>query len=150
ACTFSLWVAMSVSKNFIPHISIAVTMGVMTLSLLLLLPYFAYVFEFLAPANIVARMQQQAVQAAAQAGHSTELPLLERGQSLLIDTVEQIGDIGLNALAQKDKAILVSTIKALKNLAVRYLEGKAKLNKQWFDIGPALRSNPDFVSLSVT
>jgi hypothetical protein len=148
ACTYGVWVAMSVQKNFIPHVSIAVVMLLMTLSLLMLLPYFAFVFEFLAPANIVARMQQQAVEAAVESGHSRDFEKLSRGQALLIDTVEQIGDIGQNALAQKDKAILVSTIKALKDLAVLYLEGKKNLLPAWFSITPTLRLNPDFVSLS--
>src|SRR5215471_10742098 len=46
ACIEALWVSMSVTKDYVPHTTVAVTLVMATASLLVLVPYFAYVFAF--------------------------------------------------------------------------------------------------------
>src|SRR5258708_15692530 len=47
ACINAVWVSVSVGKGFVPRISIVFTMAMVTFSLLMMVPYFAYVFDFL-------------------------------------------------------------------------------------------------------
>src|SRR5579871_3009982 len=61
ACINAVWVSISVDHDFLPRVSIVFTMILVTASLLLMVPYFAYVFDFLDPDKIVRRLQQQAL-----------------------------------------------------------------------------------------
>ncbi|HEX4462682.1 MAG TPA: DUF2254 family protein, partial [Polyangia bacterium] len=47
ACINAVWVSVSVDKDFLPRVSIIFTMLLVTSSLLMMVPYFAYVFDFL-------------------------------------------------------------------------------------------------------
>src|SRR3954470_17673787 len=49
ACINAAWVSVSVGRDFVPHVSIVFTLVVVTPSMLLMVPYFAYVFDFLDP-----------------------------------------------------------------------------------------------------
>ncbi len=143
ACINAVWVSVSVGKSFIPQASIISTMVLVTASLLLMVPYFAYVFAFLDPERVVGRIQAQAVSAALESKSEVE----SRQRSVLTG-VEQLADVAINAVSQKDKAIASGSIDALKDLLVQYLERKKTLDAEWFHIGRSLRANPDFVALA--
>src|SRR5690242_18744561 len=145
ACINAVWVSVSVEKNFIPRFSIVFTMVLVTFSLLMMVPYFAYVFDFLDPDRVVGRIQQQAVASATGSSKSTHV---EEGQRKALQGVEQLSDIAVNAVSQKDKAIASGTIDAVKDLVVTYLAKKSGVGADWFRINDWLRQNPDFVSLA--
>lgn len=147
ACINGVWVSVSVGREMLPRISIVVTMLSVTFSLLLMVPYFAYVFDFLDPDRVVGRIQEQAVEAAAPHGelHAAEVGARHRRA---LSGVEQLSDMAVNAVSQKDKAIGSGTIDAMRNLAVSYLRQKKVISPAWFQLGPDVRRNPDFVSLA--
>jgi len=66
----------------------------------------------------------------------------------VVARMEQLTDIAINALAQKDKVIASGAIAALRRTLVAYLPAKRDLPQAWFAIGPGLRENPDFVALA--
>jgi hypothetical protein len=149
ACINAVWVSVSVDKDFLPRVSIIFTMLLVTSSLLMMVPYFAYVFDFLDPDRVVGRIQEQAVQSALGQG-----PRLAAGgdnderQRKALTGVEQLSDIAINATSQKDKAIASGSVDAIKDLATTYLKQKKRVSDDWFHIGHAIRQNPDFVSLA--
>ena len=147
ACINAVWVSVSVGKDMLPRVSIVFTMLLVTFSLLLMVPYFAYVFDFLDPDRVVGRIQEQAVAAAAPHG---EIARNEAGPRQLraINGIEQLSDIAINAIGQKDKAIAAGTIEAMRALGVSYLQKKRAISDAWFFIGHEVRTNPDFVSLA--
>ncbi len=147
ACINAVWVSVSVGRDVMPHVSIVFTMVLVTFSLLVMVPYFAYVFDFLDPDSVVGRIQDQAVEAAAPRGEISASELGPR-QRRALSGVEQLSDIAVNAVSQKDKAIASGTIDAMRVLAVRYLDKKRALASTWFSIGVEIRQNPDFVSLA--
>ncbi len=147
ACINAVWVSVSVGKDVMPRVSIIVTMLLVTFSLLVMVPYFAYVFDFLDPDSVVGRIQEQAVAAAAPHGALLPAQVGPRHRRAL-SGVEQLSDIAVNAVSQKDKAIASGTIDALRALAVSYLGKKGAISAPWFVIGPEVRRNPDFVSLA--
>jgi hypothetical protein len=144
ACINAVWVSISVSKDFMPTVSVVATLCLVSISLLMLVPYFAYVFDFLDPERVVSRIQQQAVAAAAVNDPRT---MLER-QRRTISGIEQLADISVNATSQKDKAMAVGAIDAIKDLGITYLEQKKQITEDWFKISTVLKDNTDFVALA--
>jgi len=145
ACINAVWVSVSIEKNFVPRVSIVFMMVLVTSSLLMMVPYFAYVFDFLDPDRVVGRIQQQAVASATEHGKGDDV---EERQRKALQGVEQLSDIAVNAVSQKDKAIASGSIDAVKDLVVRYIGKKSAVAGDWYRIGDWLRQNPDFVSLA--
>jgi len=152
ACIEALWVSFGVAKDYVPQGTITVALLMATASLLLLVPYFAYVFDFLDPEKIIARIGQQTLHSALgkgrrAVGRDGTFAVAQR-QSAVVARMEQLTDIAINALAQKDKVIASGAIAALRRTLVAYLPAKRDLPAAWFAIGPGLRENPDFVALA--
>lgn len=148
-CIMALWVSLSVSRAMLPRVAIALTLILVSLSLLLILPYFAYVFNFLDPEKIIHRIKDQTLSAAiAEAEDVRRYGTEPERQKVVIEGIEQLGDIAVNAIASRDKLIASSAIDALKDLAVSYLALKQARPPSWFVLSRALRQNPDFVALA--
>lgn len=156
ACIDAVWVSLSVGRDYVPVVTVVGTVAVVTLSLLALLPYFAYVFDFLDPEKVIARIGQHTSRAAlghhrdAAAGAVEGATELDTRQRQTVAGMEQLADIAVNALAQKDKLIASNALSALRRVIVEYLPEKTHLSPAWFVIGPGLRANPDLVALAPT
>jgi hypothetical protein len=148
ACIEALWVSMTVTKDYVPQTTVAVTLVMATASLLILVPYFAYVFAFLDPGKVIARIGAQTLASArARAGNDGSRDV-ETRQAQTVSGMEQLAGIAVNALAQNDKVIATDATAALRRVLVDYLPGKAQLEPAWFDVGAGLRANPDFVAMA--
>jgi uncharacterized membrane protein len=53
ACINAVWVSFTVTRDYVPQATIVMTVVVATGSLLMLMPYFAYVFAFLDPEKVI-------------------------------------------------------------------------------------------------
>lgn len=146
----SIWVSFTFREGFTPVWGTLVAMALMTLSMLLLLPYFAFVFDFLNPLNIVARIRAETLSIIrdAPATIATARRSAETTQESAADGTEQLCDVVLNAMANHDGAIAVASVNALGDLGQDYLEVKGALPLDWFVITEAVAQNPDFVSMS--
>jgi Predicted membrane protein (DUF2254) len=143
ACVDAVWVSMAVTRNWAPRASITVTLCLVTASLLLLVPYFAYVFDFLDPERVIARIRQQALKNALSASGDAHAL-----QEKVIIATEQLADITINSISNKDKIIATRAIDALKDLIVKYVPEKGRGRPEWFKLGAAVRANPDFVAMA--
>ena len=54
----------------------------------------------------------------------------------------------VNSISQKDKIIATACVDSLRELAVAYLDAKARQESGWFALGPTIRGNPDFASMA--
>ncbi len=142
ACLLAIWVSLSVGNGFLPRVSVVASLAAVTISLLLVVPYFAYVFDFLEPEKVVSRIQEHAV-AATRAGLGAE-----EAQARVLGAVEQLADIAVAAVASQDKIISARAVDAMRTLLVDYLSTKARLPAAWFEPGAALCRNPDFLSMN--
>ena len=111
SAVFSLWVNFSIRVGgggstehaFVPSYGVLVTMGLLTASLLMMAPYFGYVFDFVEPDNVVRRIKTSGVeQALRPAGGEGDGEVDERRVTAL-SSLEQLADVALNAIDQKDK-----------------------------------------------
>jgi hypothetical protein len=137
ACVEALWVSFGVTKDYVPQTTVAATLLMASASLLLLVPYFAYVFAFLDPEKVIARIGAQTLKSA-----------LGGRQEQALAGMEQLAGVAVNACAQNDKVIATDATAALRKVLVDYLPVKGRLPPGWFAIGPTLRANPDFVAMA--
>ncbi len=143
---YVLWVNFSVGESYLPKSGVLVSMLLMTASLLLLFPYFAYVFDFLDPEKIVGRIMHDGLEAATPTKGSRGRTDVRQAQA--IEAIEHLANIGLNALQQKDKGIASDAVDALCEFGIRYGGKKKEMDKAWYRIPDWNRQSPDFVSLS--
>ena len=151
ACIEALWVSFGVAKDFVPQSTITVTLLMATASLLVLVPYFAYVFDFLDPEKVIARLGAQTLESAAPHKRPAARPdaaALEARQTLAVSGLEQLAGIAMNALAQKEKTIATHATAALRTVLVDYLPEKPGLPTAWFGLTRTLRAHPDFVAMT--
>jgi hypothetical protein len=124
------------------------TLVLASASILLLIPYFAYVFDFLDPGKVIVRIGQQVLDAAVgrRVGRKAKHDIQAR-QAFCVAAMEHLSDVAVNAAAQKDKIIASHATAALREAVVRYQPCKADLPDDWFLVGGRIRSNPDFIAM---
>lgn len=140
-----LWATFAVHSKFFPRILVASTVILMTAAILVLIPYFTYVFKFLEPERIVARLQEQAL---AEVLNRRNSAALGQRQGRVLVAIEQLADVAVNALSQKDRIIASCSVDALKDFITNYLRRKGELSDAWYTVGSQLRRNPDFVVMA--
>lgn len=128
---------------FIPQTGVLVAMAMLGLSLLILLPYFGFVFAFLSPLNILERIRQHAIEQVASARKN-----IDRAQQESVRSVEQITDVVMNAMEHNDKAVSIGGVRALGKLLREYRAMRGSLPSDWFLISEGLSQNPDFISMA--
>ena len=130
------------SARIVPNVSYAVSMAMLALSLLMLLPYFAFVFEFLNPLRIVESIRRKTAASISATGSvSAKKRRAQRG-------VEQLADIGLNAMQHQDKGISMASVEALRELIEDYQTLRKDLPLSWYQMDHELEHHPDFMSMS--
>jgi hypothetical protein len=144
----SLWVVMAIdaaaSGGTIPYISIGVTMFLLTICLLILLPYFNFVFAYLNPIQIVDRISSHTFDVIARPGRRATL---DQRKGEAVRGVEQLADVAVNAMEHRDKGVSMASVNALRQLIIDYQTVRAQLPAAWFGLDEELARNPDFVSL---
>jgi len=141
----ALWVTMTIDgTHFVPYFAVGVTMVMLTICLLILLPYFAFVFAFLNPVQIVQRICTHTLDVVARPSRRQGLALRKRE---VIRGVEQLADVAVNAMEHRDKGVSMASVHALKRLLLDYRSLRGQLPDAWFQVEEELAQNPDFVSM---
>ncbi len=148
ACVESVWVSFIVRTDYVPQATITATVIMSSGSLLILVPYFAYVFDFLDPEKVIARIGVQTLDRATARDARARAQTFTERQAQAVSGLAHLADIAVNALGQKDKVIASDASAALRRLLVDYQGRKAELESEWFAIGAPLRADPDFVALA--
>ena len=145
---FVIWVEMSLHGPELPENMLIAALLVVTFNLLVMLPYFAYVFDFLQPRRIIDRIVKSSLTTlqGITAPRAASLPQTQQNLSLAI---EQIGDIGIHSVDAKDKDIALASIGGLYRIASFRIEYKTSLPSQWFDIDDLAMQDQDFVALHI-
>jgi hypothetical protein len=147
ACSCGVLVSLSIHDDFVPRTTLLAMVAATIVALLLMAPYFAYVFWFLEPTNIIDRVRREALEAFRRGTSTTNPSDLEEAQGSVVQSLEELTDIVANSIEGKDKIIASHAVDAIKDFTVAYLERKAETPDGWFALGAALRKNPDVVAL---
>ncbi len=130
----------------VPHAGLLLTMGMVTACLLMLLPYFAFVFRFLAPVNVVQRIGAQATRAIERATRDMRPGI----RGIAIAAIEELEDVAHGAREHSDRSISMAAVDVLRQLVVDYQPMRSKLPPRWFEVDGTLLRDPDFVSMDRT
>ncbi len=148
ACVCGIWLSMSVHKEFVPRATLVAMMSTCSLGFAFMAPYFAHVFRFLEPENIIARIRRDATVKSREGMAAEDGELRDERQAELLHAMEELTDITSNSISSKDKIIASRGVDALKDLAVDYIRRKGGADASWFSIGTSIRDNPDFVAMA--
>jgi hypothetical protein len=150
ACVAGVLVSLSVRTDFVPRATLVGMMAVTMLGLVLMAPYFAYVFWFLEPTNIIDRIRREAVANVTDALRERASSRRARAQAQVVSSMEELTDISSNSISGKDKIIASRAVDALKDFACEYVHTmKRTAPSSWFDLGEGIIQNPDFVAMEV-
>ncbi len=142
-----VWCSVSIQQNFAPRVTLLAMIIINTFALVLMAPYFGYVFWFLEPMNIIARIRSEAVKTAAAGTTAKDADDIAEAQAKTLTAMEELTDITSNSISGKDKIIASGAVDALKDFAIEYIKAKARASNDWYDIGGSIRQNPDFVAM---
>jgi hypothetical protein len=146
ACVCGVWLSVSIQSDYVPRSALLAMMVATTGGLVLMAPYFGYVFWFVEPMNIISRIRSEAVKRASRAVEK-ETAASSLAQAETLAAMEELTDITSNSISGKDKIIASGAVDALKDLTLEYLKVKSRASEHWFRIGGAIRENPDFVAM---
>ncbi len=147
ACVCGVWISVSIHHDYVPRAALLGMLTANTVGLVLMGPYFRYVFWFVDPINIVSKIRSDAVKSTRHASDSTDARRIDGGQAVTLGAMEELTDITSNSISGKDKIIASGAVDALKDFTLEYLKQKPKAAARWFEIGPNIRQNPDFVAM---
>jgi hypothetical protein len=143
----SVWLSAASHQDYVPRITLLVMLSMTMGGLVITMPYFGYVFWFLAPQNLVRHIREDAIRLANKGAHEHNPADCYAAQAEMLFALEELTDIANNSISGKDKIIASAAVDALKDLAVEYLRVKPEASEAWFLIGPEIRQNPDFVAM---
>ncbi len=147
ACVCGVWLSVSIHHDYVPRLALLVMISATTLGLVLMAPYFRYVFWFLEPMNIISRIRSEAVGVANKGADERDQERSAIAQASTLSAMEELTDITSNSISGKDKIIASGAVDALKDFSLAYLKAKHKASDVWFTIGAGIRQNPDFVAM---
>ena len=93
-----------------------ISLLMVTASLAILLPYFAFVMSFLSPVNVIRKMQNSAIISVKQ----LKTRPLPESKKRMLDSVDELQDIAKRALELSDRSVEMASINALHDLIVDY------------------------------
>ena len=135
-----LWVSAAPTASATIGSWIAMIMS--TISLASLLPYFAFLFRFLSPTNVIARISREAIDSIRRSKGAVS------ARPAIVRAIRDLEDIARRAQIQRDRSIAISVVDALSGLVINYLPLRSDLPESWFKISGELSRDPDFVSLA--
>ena len=152
ATLHSLWIALTLNTvanaaGDVPSAGLLISMLMMTLSLVILLPYFAFVMEFLSPVNIISKIETSASKAVS----GTKSQGVPRSKLLFLNAIDDLQDITRRSIELSDRAVEMASINALFNLTLKYQEkvnAMASAQPEWFEVDTTIHSDLDFVSIN--
>lgn len=138
-----VWINLSLGDGPPPRVMILAEVLLISISLLALLPYFAYVFDFLAPTRVVRYIGGIGV---AAIGRTTKPQQVEASRLEVVYAIDQLGDMAHKAVQNQDKNIATAATAALGEVMVAAIERHRALPDSWFDAYDELRQDADLVS----
>ncbi len=142
-----VWIAISRDTGEVarvPGAAFMITLVLITICLLVLLPYFAFVFRFLSPLSIIEKVKGSAYRFV-QRAQRAPTEAVKRGVQ---DAIDELQDVARSATEKSDRSIAMACVNALKELVTDYQALRPHLPSAWFAVDGLVSDDPDFVSLA--
>lgn len=152
---YTVVVCNTIKESFVPYFSITVCISMIVLCLLIVIPHFNYVSNFLRPNNFIGYVKDK-VEKDLKAVLTIKQDENDRNTQKRIyfhkdniaENINFIGDIALNSVIQGDRATVLLCVATLKDIAVDYIPLKKDLHPVWFKFSGHAFYDPDFSSYS--
>jgi hypothetical protein len=145
----AVWLSVSLHEDFVPRVLLLLVMVLTSIGLATMLPYFAYVFWFLEPGNIIDRLRAYTTRLTRRGLALSAGPRVTLLQGKVLTQMEEITDIANNSIDGRDKIVAGRAVDALRDFLIDYIANKPAEERAWYRIGPALRDNPNFVAMDL-
>jgi len=151
ATIYSVWIALTldatVESATVLNAGLLTSMLMVTTSLVVLLPYFAFVMSFLSPENIVLRIQKTGLDCV----RNIDSTSTRKSKLKLLNAVDELQDIARRSVELSDRAVEMASINALRNIVLSYqglVAHAAQVTDDWFQTDNTISTDPDFISLT--
>lgn len=153
ATIYCIWIALTLNTAAeaatAPNAGLLISMSMVTISLVILLPYFAFVMSFLSPVNIISKIKSSALDSVAgiETGHIIISKLK------FLNAVDELQDIVRRSVELSDRAVETASINALLDLTIGYQQLINQIDtnvEEWFQIDDVIKNDLDFVSINAT
>jgi len=150
ATVYSIWATIALdgaAGDPHPVVGMFVSLLMATLSLVVLLPYFAFVLSFLSPVSVIGKIHNTALSALKSVDRGT----IESAQKDFLSAVDDLQDIARRSSELSDRAVETVSINSMLDLMIDYQDIKTALAAElpgWFEIGDSIAKDPDFVSIN--
>jgi hypothetical protein len=134
----------SATSAILPHAGIVITAAMVSVSLLLLVPYIYFVFTFLSPISVIERICRDAYRVILR----TNLGNVPRSQQRVEEAIDELQDVARSAITHGDRSISMAAVDALAALVCDYATVRGRMPPEWFDITETIAEDPDFVALA--
>lgn len=145
-CLIGLWLSLGLQGDFVPRVTLLAVLAMTALGLGLVLPYFAHVFRFLEPVNLVERIGREADALLARASAAEPDP--DAAQAQAVERLVELGDIARAAIQSRDSRVAGAAVDTLARTLIDYQALRPRSTAAWRRIGPRLRRLPDIVALA--
>jgi hypothetical protein len=143
-----VWLAVVLSGEAVdaplPRGGFLLGMGMMSACLLMLLPYFAYVFDFVSPHRVIKNLRADALR---RVNEASEEDIGEVKQKV-IEELEELEDVARSAMKNSDRGIAMAAVEALVGLLGDVTQLRDKLPKGWFVVDESIARDADFVAMA--
>lgn len=144
-----VWLAVALSGDvgavpLLPRGGFLLAMSMMTACLLMLLPYFAYVFHFVSPHQVIRRIRTDSLARVRGARDGS----VRDAKRAVVQAVEELEDVARSAMQHSDRGIAMAAVEALVDLLADVTRLRAELPREWFVVDEAIARDADFVAMS--
>jgi hypothetical protein len=149
ATIHSVWISIAVSRgepSVLPTAGLLSSALMVTLALVILLPYFAFVLSFLSPVSVIDKIRRSVVTSI----DGSDIADIAENRTAACRGIDELQDIARRASELSDRAVAMASINALADLVLGYGSKIGDLPDEWFEIQALSTGDPDFVSLSRT
>ncbi len=144
----TILLANTMTSPNIPYFSITVTIFLLVISLIIVIPHFTYVFNFLRPEHFLKNVENESKKIIKNISSEKDANKLLEQRTTLADNIDFIGDVALNSVYQSDRAVSLLCLNSLKNLLTYYIPQKSGFPSEWFKLSGSEHLDPDFANYS--
>ncbi len=146
AGTNTILLANTMHEGAIPYFSIFATLLFLVASIIIVIPHFTYVFNFLRPTHFLKNIEIESKKIIKKI--IKEGKCVNGSREELAYNIDFIGDVALNSYYQSDRAVTLLSINTLKNILNFYIPQKKYLPEEWFKLSGKEALDPDFADYS--
>ncbi|HOL80811.1 MAG TPA: DUF2254 family protein [Ignavibacteriales bacterium] len=139
-----LYVSNSISTIHNNYFSIFVSILMVMLAVILIIPYFGYVFTFLHPTHFILLIKERAIRSFRDINKTNYMEKKNEFHYY----IDFLGDIAINSSEQSDRFTTLECINSLTDILINYQSYKKLLPNHWYLISPIEKNDPDFTDLS--